>query len=205
MELQFSIFSHIFSYLTSFCEKDTLPILISLRSARAGTTPLQRVKIWQKSAAYLSSKSASKMEKNANSALHTAKSVKVDSILRETYTSAFDESSHIEGGYTPVQRVKIWQKSPAYVSSKSASKMEKNANSARHTAKSVIVDRILRERYTSCFDESPLVEVGYSTLQCVKISQKSTAQIWSKSTLKMTKTLIHLSTPRKVLSPTTAV
>jgi len=45
--------------------------------------------------------------KNANLARHTAKSVIVDRILREMYTSHFDESSHIEGGYTPVQCVKI--------------------------------------------------------------------------------------------------
>ena len=46
-------------------------------------------------------------EKNANWALHTAKSVIVDRILQEMYTSRFDESSRVEGRYTSVQRVKI--------------------------------------------------------------------------------------------------
>jgi len=48
-----------------------------------------------------------KWKKNANSALHTAKNVIVDRILQEMYTSRFDESSHVEGWYTSVQRVKI--------------------------------------------------------------------------------------------------
>ena len=69
----------------------------------------------------------------------------------------------------------------------------KNANSARHTAKSVIRDRILREMYTTGFDKSLPIEGAYGPLQRVKSSLKSTAQIWSKSTLKITKTLIQPS------------
>ena len=41
------------------------------------------------------------MEKYANSARHTAKSVTVDGILRGMYTFGFDESPPVEGGYNP--------------------------------------------------------------------------------------------------------
>jgi len=35
-----------------------------------------------------------------------------DLLLGQKYTSSFDESSLLEGQYTPIQRMKIWQKSP---------------------------------------------------------------------------------------------
>ena len=167
MELQFSNFSHIFSYLTPFCEKDTLPILMSLRPSREGATLLQGLKIWHKSPAYIPSKSASKMEKNANSALHTAKSAIVDRILQEMYTPRFDESSCVEGRYNSVQCVKVWQKSPAYVSSKSASKMEKTR--IQHVT-------LRKVSYLTAFYEKCTLPV----LICLRVSRERTAlyNVW---------------------------